>query len=595
MRFGPVPLDEARGAIMAHSLRAGERMIRKGTVLDTEAIAALRAAGRTDVVAAQLDPGDVPEDLAAERLALSVLSPLLARSRAATGRVNLVAETAGLLRVDASKINRLNAIDELLTIGTLPDYAVVATKDMVATIKVIPFAVPGTVLTLAETLAGQGGAALTLAPFRHLKVGLVVTELPGLKDSVTEKTIAATETRVTRLTGTLLPPVHCAHDEVSIARALEGLVAGNPASNGRAAVGRGPSGRGTSGLEEPGGDPARGGPGEQDSADLLLVVGASAVVDRRDVGPAGIVRAGGEILHFGMPVDPGNLICLGRIGARPALVLPGCARSPVLNGIDFVLTRLFAGLAVTSADLMRMGVGGLLKEFDTRPLPREKAPSTPRSGMVPRAAPTVAAVVLAAGRSRRMAPHNKLLVPDRTGKPMIARVVDNVLSSGARPVLVVLGHQAEAVEQILAGKPVRFVHAPDYAEGLSASLKAGIAAVPPESAAAVVCLGDMPLVTGRMIDRLLASYDPTEGRRIVLPTFRGKQGNPMLWDRSFFAEILEIAGDSGARFLVGKHVEQVAEVEMADDAVLRDFDTPESLATLPTRLRPDFVPEGAAR
>jgi molybdenum cofactor cytidylyltransferase len=303
----------------------------------------------------------------------------------------------------------------------------------------------------------------------------------------------------------------------------------------------------------------------------------------------GIVRAGGEILHFGMPVDPGNLICLGRIGARPALVLPGCARSPVLNGIDFVLTRLFAGLKVVPADLMRMGVGGLLKEFEMRPLPREKAPATPRTGAAPRPAPSIAAVVLGAGRSRRMAPHNKLLIPDKTGKPMIARVVDSVLSSGARPVLVVLGHMAEEVETALAGRPVRYVHAPDYAEGLSASLKAGIAAVPPECAAAVVCLGDMPLVTGRMIDRLLAAYDPTEGRRIVLPTFRGKQGNPMLWDRSFFSEILEITGDSGARFLVGKHLEVVAEIEMADDAVLRDFDTTESLATLPARLRPEGV------
>ena len=118
-------------------------------------------------------------------------------------------------------------------------------------------------------------------------------------------------------------------------------------------------------------------------------------------------------------------------------------------------------------------------------------------------------------------------------------------------------------------------------EGLAESLKTGIAAVPPECAGAIVCLGDMPLVTGRMIDRLLAMYDPEEGRSIVLPTFRGKQGNPMIWDRRFFPEILGISGDSGARFLVGKHAEQVAEVEMADDAVLRDFDTTESLATLP--------------
>ncbi|MBN8900818.1 MAG: NTP transferase domain-containing protein, partial [Rhodospirillales bacterium] len=382
-------------------------------------------------------------------------------------------------------------------------------------------------------------------------VGLVATELPGLKDSTTDKTIAVTEQRVTQLTGTLMPPLRCPHAEEPVARALSTLLA--------------------------------------DGAELLLIVGASAVLDRRDVGPAAIVRAGGEIVHFGMPVDPGNLICLGRIGEVPALVLPGCARSPSLNGIDFVLTRLFAGLKVTSADVMRMGVGGLLKEMDTRPLPREKAPATPRSGAAPRSAPTIAGVVLAAGRSRRMAPHNKLLVTDKSGKTMIARVVDNVLSSNARPVLVVTGHQHEQIETALAGRPVQYVHAHEYAQGLSASLKAGIAAVPPECAAALVCLGDMPLVTGRMIDRLLSMYDPDEGRLIVMPTFRGKQGNPMLWDRRFFQEILEISGDSGARFLTGKHAEAVCEVEMADDAVLRDFDTTESLATLPPRLRPEGV------
>jgi molybdenum cofactor cytidylyltransferase len=551
MKFGPVPLEEARGAIMAHSQRVGERMIRKGSVLDEAALTALREADRKEVIVARLEPGDVPEDIAADRLAQPLVSPLLARTRAATGRVNLAAEVPGLLRVDTAMINRLNTIDESLTLGTLPDYAIVAPKDLVATVKIIPFSVPGNVLAVAEALIRQAGSPLALHPFHHLKVGLVVTELPGLKDSVTEKTIAATEQRVTQLTGSLLPPLHAPHEETPIGKALELLIS--------------------------------------QGADLLLVVGASAVVDRRDVGPSGIVRAGGEILHFGMPVDPGNLICLGRIGTRPALVLPGCARSPKLNGIDFVLTRLFAGLPVGPSDIMKMGVGGLLKEIDTRPLPREKAPATPRTGAAPRSAPTIAAIVLAAGRSRRMAPHNKLLVADRTGKPMIARVVDNVLSSKARPILVVTGHQSEQVQHALGGRPVRYVHADDYAEGLSASLKSGIAAVPEECAAALVCLGDMPLVTGRMIDRLLATYDPDEGRLIVLPTFRGKQGNPMLWDRQFFPEILQISGDSGARFLLGKHLEVVTEVEMADDAVLRDFDTTDSLNSLPERLRPEPI------
>ncbi len=548
MRFGPVPLHEARGAIMAHSQKVGDRMIRKGSLLDDAALDALRNAGRTEVICAILEPGDVPEDIAADRIANPLLAPLIARSRAATGRVNLSAEVPGLLRVDATRIDRLNTIDESITVGTLPDYAVVAPKDLVATIKIVPFSVPGNVLSVAEALVRQGPGPLSLHPFRHLKVGLVVTELPGLKESVTDKTIAITEARVNALTGSLLPPVRCPHQEDAVGRALEGLIG----------VG----------------------------ADVLLVIGASAVVDRRDVGPTGIERAGGEILHFGMPVDPGNLICIGRIGERPALVLPGCARSPSLNGIDFVLTRLFAGLAVTPRDVMRMGVGGLLKEMETRPMPREKAPATPRSGAAPRSAPTIAAVILAAGRSRRMAPHNKLLVADKSGKTMIARVVDNVLSSNARPVLVVLGHQAEQIEHALGGRPVRLVHAQDYAEGLAASLKAGIAAVPPECAAAIVCLGDMPLVTGRMIDRLMSMYDADEGRLIVLPTFRGKQGNPMLWDRRFFPEILQIVGDSGARFLVGKHAEVVVEAEMADDAVLRDFDTTESLATLPKGMRP---------
>jgi molybdenum cofactor cytidylyltransferase len=551
MIFGPAALSEARGAIMAHSQKVGERMIRKGALLDESAIEALRSAGRTEVICARLEPGDVPEDIAADRLATPLVAPLIGRSRAATGRVNLSAEAPGLLRVDAARIDRLNTIDEAITIGTLPDYAVVARKDLVATIKIIPFSVPGNVLSVAEALVRQAPGALALHPFRALKVGLVITALPGLKDSVTDKTIAITEARITALTGSLLPPVHCAHAEDAIGRALESLI--------------------------------------RDKADLLLVIGASAVVDRRDVGPAGIVRAGGEILHFGMPVDPGNLICLGRIGDKPALVLPGCARSPSLNGIDFVLSRLFAGIEVTPRDMMRMGVGGLLKDIETRPMPREKAPASTRSGAAPRSAPTIAAVVLGAGRSRRMAPHNKLLVADKSGKAMIARVVDNVLSCGARPVLVVTGHQAEEVERALGGRPVRYVYAPDYGDGLAASLKAGIAAVPPECAAALVCLGDMPLVTGRMMDRLLSMYDPQEGRLIVLPTFRGKQGNPMLWDRRFFQEILEISGDSGARFLIGKHMENVAEVEMADDAVLRDFDTTESLATLPRGMRPEGV------
>jgi len=168
--------------------------------------------------------------------------------------------------------------------------------------------------------------------------------------------------------------------------------------------------------------------------------------------------------------------------------------------------------------------------------------------------------------------------------------VDNLLSSAARPVIVVTGHRAEEVRTALAGRPVQVVHAPDYADGLSASLRAGIAAVPATAPAALVCLGDMPLVTGRMIEQLIEAYDPDEGRSIVVPTCRGKIGNPVLWDRRFFPDIAGLVGDVGARALLERHGEYMAQVELDDDAVLRDFDTVESLATLPAHLRPEHNP-----
>jgi molybdenum cofactor cytidylyltransferase len=544
MIFGPTALEEADGAILAHTIRLEGRVLKKGTVLNADAIAALREAGKREVIAARLEAGDVPENEAAHRIGEALMGPLLARSRAATGRVNLLADAAGLLVVDAALVDRLNALDESLTLATLPNYTPVSAKEMLATVKVIPFAVPGGVLQVAEIVA-RGGRALAIHPFRPLKVGLVLTELPGLKESIMEGAVEATEERVHALAGTLLTPERCRHEEGPIAEALARL--------------------------------------RRAGAELLLIAGASAVVDRRDAGPAAILRAGGRIEHFGMPVDPGNLICLGRIGDVPALVLPGCARSPKLNGFDWVLQRLFAGLPVTARDVMRMGVGGLLKEIETRPLPRDAAARNNAPGQAPRKPRQVAALVLAAGRSRRMAPLNKLLVTDNNGTPMVARVVDNVLASRARPVIVVSGYESQRVEEALASRPVISAQTEDYAEGLSGSLKAGLAALPPEAEGVIICLGDMPLVTGAMIDRLLAAFDPEEGRSIVMPTFRGKQGNPMLWSREFLPEMMEITGDVGARHLAGKYAERVVEVEMSDDAVLRDFDTTDAL-----KLSPEF-------
>ena len=326
-------------------------------------------------------------------------------------------------------------------------------------------------------------------------------------------------------------------------------------------------------------------------ADLVLVHGASVIVDRHDVIPAAIERAGGRVEHFGMPVDPGNMLLLGRLDGTRVLGLPGCARSPKMNGFDWVLERIVAGLPVGRREIMSMGAGGLLAEIPSRPLPRAEAGAAPAAKPAaqverkPPPGPRIAALLLAAGRSSRMGGPNKLL-ESIDGVPMVARTAQRLLSSRARPIVAVLGNDADRVDQALGRLPVERVRNPAFADGLSTSLKAGLAALPADIDGVVVCLGDMPLITGRDIERLIAAFNPLEGRAIVVPTRHGKRGNPVLWARRFFAEMAELAGDVGAKHLIGEHAELVAEIEMDGDGVLVDIDTPDALAELRARTKP---------
>jgi molybdenum cofactor cytidylyltransferase len=287
-----------------------------------------------------------------------------------------------------------------------------------------------------------------------------------------------------------------------------------------------------------------------------------------------------------MPVDPGNLLLLGHVGPVPVLGLPGCARSPKVNGFDWVLERLVAGVPVGPRDIMRMGAGGLLAEIPSRPLPRAEASPAPDAKPVEKQppGPRIAVLLLAAGRSSRMG-SNKLLA-EIDGRPMVARTARRLLSSHARPIIAVLGNQADAVDDALGKLPVERVRNPAFAEGLSTSLKRGIAALPPDTDGVIVCLGDMPLVAGRDLDRLIAAFNPLEGRAIIVPTRRGKRGNPVLWASRFLPEMAELAGDVGAKHLIGEHADLVCEVEMDSDGVLVDVDTPDALAALRDKMKP---------
>jgi len=243
-----------------------------------------------------------------------------------------------------------------------------------------------------------------------------------------------------------------------------------------------------------------------------------------------------------------------------------------------VLERLAAGLPVGRSEIVKMGAGGLLAEIPTRPQPRDD--ESEEAG--PQAAPRVAVLLLAAGRSTRMGGPNKLLEPI-DGTPMVARTATRLLSSRARPVVAVLGNQADAIDRALGKLPVERRRNPAFAEGLSTSLKCGLAALPDDIDGVVVCLGDMPLITGRDIDRLIAAFNPLEGRAIIVPTRRGKRGNPVLWAKRFFAEMAELAGDVGAKHLIGEHADLVCEVEMTGEAAITDIDTPEALAAWQAR------------
>jgi molybdenum cofactor cytidylyltransferase len=545
MRFGEVPVAEAEGAILAHSLRLGTVALKKARVLSRADLDLIAGAGLTRIVVARLEPNDVGEDEAARRVAAAAAGAEIESAAPFTGRANLFAKTRGLLVVDRERLDRLNLVNEAITLGTLPPFAVVEPRMMLATVKIIPFAAPAEAVERCVEAALSDGPLLRVAPFLPRSVGLVQTRLPGLKESILDKTREVTEGRLKALGCRLLVEERCGHATAELAPLI------------RDAIGHG--------------------------IDILLIHGASAILDRRDVIPAAIVAAGGVIDHFGMPVDPGNLLLLGHVGARTVLGLPGCARSPKVNGFDWVLERLVAGLSVGPGEIMRMGSGGLLAEIPSRPLPRAEASQAgERKSETKPQGPWIGALLLAAGQSRRMGGPNKLLaeIPGSspgTGIPMVAHVVRRLLASRARPIIAVLGNQAEAVDVALGKLPVERIRNPDFAAGLSTSLKRGIAALPPDLDGVIVCLADMPLISGRHLDRLIAALNPLEGRAIIVPTRRGKRGNPVLWSKRFFPEMAELSGDVGAKHLIGEHAELVAEVEMDDDAVLVDIDTPEAL------------------
>lgn len=325
MKFGAVPIEEAFGAILAHSVPLSKGRIRKGQVLSTEDINALKDVGRTEVVVAQLEVGDVEENEAAHRIAEAIV-PMgagLRVTRAATGRVNILAEGAGIAAIDVAAIEAMNAINPMITIATVPLYARMIERGMVATVKIIAYSVPEADVDAACRVA-RGALALRAPVFDT--ASFIQTSLEA---NITGKGAQATRSRLAALGVSMTEEAIVPHTIPDLSAAI------------KAAAG-----------------------------EVILILTASATSDIRDTAPAALVMAGGEIASFGMPVDPGNLLFLGSLEGKPVIGLPGCARSPALNGVDWVLERVLCRVKVTQQDISGMGVGGLLKEIASRPQPR---------------------------------------------------------------------------------------------------------------------------------------------------------------------------------------------------------------------------------
>lgn len=366
MRFGPVPLDQAEGAILAHSQPLPKGRLRKGKRLDGSDIAALRAAGLARVTVARLDPGDMDEDAAALALAQALVpdpaASGLALQPVGTGRVNVLATRAGVARISAPQVHAVNAADPAITLATVPEWQRMEPGGMVATVKIIAYAVPGSVVRQACVAArgpAQDGAMALCPPVirRAVLIETIVGDPAGdrvgdragdtggdtsasAKGGASAKGRRVTAARLERLGVTLAPPVCVPHRERDLAEALHLSV--RPIAP------------------------------QEEEIGLILVLTGSATSDIGDVAPQAVRQAGGTVAHFGMPVDPGNLLFVGSLHGCPVVGLPGCARSPALNGADWVMERLICGVPVDGATIMQMGVGGLLKEAPSRPRPRRQ-------------------------------------------------------------------------------------------------------------------------------------------------------------------------------------------------------------------------------
>jgi molybdenum cofactor cytidylyltransferase len=527
--------DQAEGIVLAHTVRLPGKILKKGRVLCADDLVDLRDNGVRRVSGARLEPGDVDEDQAAREVARALAAAGVDVGAPVAGRCYLYARDHGLAQIDAAVVDAINGCNTGIAVATLAENTECLQQQAVASVKVIPFAISRDQLDACLEIARRRPESIGLQAFRPLSAALILTHVAGLKQSLLDSTSRVTHARVRALGGHIESESRCGHTPEQVSRALAEAAA--------------------------------------TGVDLVMICGANITVDPADIIPRAIAQCGGVVDHFGMPVEPGNMLLLGRIGQCTVINLPGCSRSPKLNGLDWVMQRIAAGVPVGKKDILSMGVGGLVKDISHRWRMREQSNLQEALEFPSR----VAAIVLGAGRSSRMGERNKLLATVG-GRPMLERVVAAALGSDLVSTAVVTGCEAEAVRELLRAREVTLVHNADYQSGLASSLKVGLATLPEDIDGVMILLADMPFIQPGHINELIAEFNPANERDIVAPIRQGRLGNPIIWAARYLPAMMKLSGDRGARPLLDEFAANVWEVPMGDDAIFLDVDTPQALA-----------------
>ena len=523
--------NKSKGSILAQTYNLSGRTLSKGTHVSEEILELLNRENVKNILCAVPHEGDIHEDSAAEAISKALDENQLYAEEASTGRVNFRTPSLSIVRYNRELIKKINLVDESIAFSIVEHNQLLAKNDLIATLKIIPFFVSKIYVEQVVSLIAKN-EIFKVHRLQEKKVELIQTYYDWQKRSIFKATSNVTSSRLDALGCPLQKETLIPHDHKSLCSEIKSSV--------------------------------------DSGAQVLLISGASAITDRSDHIPKAILSVGGEIIQYGLAVDPGNLLLIGKIGNTTIIGMPGCARSPKLNGFDWVLQLLMANIPINKEELADMGAGGLLMEIASRPLPRALAKSAKKREK------KIMGIILAAGNSSRMGKDNKLL-RNIGGASLVRNTAVEMLKSDLDSCSIVLGYQSDKVAAVIKDLNINLILNPFWEEGQASSLKAALNTLDSSYSDLLVMLGDLPGVKSKHINKIIEEHLLANNRKskITIPSFNGKKGNPVIWGKSFFPDLSNLEGDVGGRTLFDQHPAAINLLVMEDEAVITDTDTPE--------------------